>query len=222
MWTELYDKLTGGEKEEFKRILNLALSRTFIVRDVYDPKEGMMKVNPDYRFIERNFELFLEYLDFAGWSLDKDSNYGVITLSNNYEYNRVRLDRNTTMLLYTMRLIFEEEREKVALQREILTTTGQIIHKLITLGLVKKKPSDKDLADAFRLLAYHNVILKLEGSWAEAECKILILPSILFIVTNERISRIHEMMEDENGEAALTPENDETEEEIIRGGEEVL
>ena len=100
MWTELYDKLTGGEKEEFKRILNLALSRTFIVRDVYDPKEGMMKVNPDYRFIERNFELFLEYLDFAGWSLDKDSNYGVITLSNNYEYNRVRLDRNTTMLLY--------------------------------------------------------------------------------------------------------------------------
>ena len=72
------------------------------------------------------------------------------------------------------------------------------------------------------MLAYHNVILKLEGSWAEAECKILILPSILFIVTNERISRIHEMMEDENGEAALTPENDETEEEIIRGGEEVL
>ena len=57
--------------------------------------------------------------------------------------------------------------------------------------------------------------------WAEAG-KILILPSILFIVTNERISRIHEMMEDENGEAALTPENDETEEEIIRGGEEVL
>ncbi|MGI6684504.1 MAG: DUF4194 domain-containing protein [Bacillota bacterium] len=223
MWHELYGKLTNWEKEEFKRLLNLVLSHTFIVRDLYDPKEGMMKVNSEYRFIERNFELFLEYLEFAGWSLDKDSNYGVISLRNIYDYNRLRLDRNTTMLLYTMRLIFEEEREKVALQHEILTTTGQIIHKLITLGLVKKKPSDKDLADAFRLLAYHNVIQKLEGTWEEAECKILILPSILFIVTNERISRIHEMMEDDNGETDFSSENagnEESEEEVIRGGEE--
>ena len=222
MWNELYDKLTNSDKEEFKRLLNLILSHTFIVRDIYDLKEGLVKVNPDYRFLERNFELFLDYLEFAGWTLEKDSNYGVIALSNTYEYNRVRLDRNTTMLLYTMRLIFEEEREKITLRHEILTTTGQIVHKLITLGLVKKKPSDKDLTDALRQLAFHNVIQKLEGSWEDAECKILILPSILFIVTNERISRIHEMMEPEdNRDTSSTAVNEEEyEEEVIRGGEE--
>jgi hypothetical protein len=221
MWSEHYDKLTNSEKEEFKRLLNLLLSRTFIVRDSYDSKEGMVRVNSEYRFLERNFELFMHYLDFAGWVLEKDSNYGVISLKNTYEYNRVLLNRNTTMLLYTMRLIYEEEREKVTLRREILTTTGQIVHKLITLGLVKKKPSDKDLADALRQLAFHNVIQKLEGSWEEAECKILILPSILFIVTNERISRIHEMMDsDENGESSSVSDNEENEE-VIRGGEEV-
>lgn len=222
MWNELYDKLTNSEKEEFKRLLNLILSRTFMVRDLYDSKEGMVRVNPEYRFVERNFELFVDYLDFAGWSLEKDSNYGVIALNNNYEYNRVRLDRNTTMILYTMRLVFEEEREKVTLRHEILTTTAQIVRKLITLGLVKKKPSDKDLADALRQLAYHHVIQKVEGSWEDAECKILILPSILFIVTNERISRIHEMMDsDENGDSSASSENEENEEEVIRGGEEV-
>ncbi len=221
MWSEHYDKLTNSEKEEFKRLLNLLLSRTFIVRDIYDAKEGMVRVNSEYRFLERNFELFMDYLDFAGWVLEKDSNYGVISLKNTYEYNRVLLNRNTTMLLYTMRLIFEEEREKVTLRREILTTTGQIVHKLITLGLVKKKPSDKDLADAFRQLAFHNVIQKLEGSWEGAECKILILPSILFIVTNERISRIHEMMDsDDNGESSSVSDNEENEEEVIRGEEE--
>lgn len=221
MWNELYEKLTNSEKEEFKRLLNLILSRTFIVRDLFDSKEEMIKVNSEYRFVERNFELFVDYLGFGGWTLEKDTNYGVIALGNTYEYNRVRLDRNTTMILYTLRLIFEEEREKIALRSEILTTTGQIVQKLITLSLVKKKPSDKDLNDALRQLAYHSVIQKIDGSWEDAECKILILPSILFIVTNERISRIHEMLDPEdNGENGADQTSAEQEEEVIRGGED--
>jgi hypothetical protein len=223
MWTELHEKLTNSEKEEFKRLLNLILSRTFLVRDVYDPKEGMIKVNPEYRFVERNFELFTEYLGFAGWTLEKDGNYGVIALGNAYEYNRVRLDRNTTLILFTLRLIFEEEREKVALRHEILTTTGQVVHKMIALGLVKRKPSDRDLTDALRRLAHHNVIEKVEGAWEEADTKILILPSILFIVTNEKISRIYEMLESEDmAEDGHDGDGEEKEEEIIRGEESAL
>lgn len=221
MWNELYDKLTNSEKEEYKRLLNYLLSHTFVIRDIYDVKEGMMKVNSEYRFVERNFELFESYLAFAGWELLKDNNYGVISLMNTYEYNRVRLDRNATLILYTIRLIFEEEREKVALRNEILTTTGQIVHKLITLGLIKKKPSDKDLIDALRLLSNHNIIQKVSGAWEEADAKLLILPSILFVVTNEKISRMYEMIGTEDDgiseaetEAAMT-------EQIIRGEEDM-
>ncbi len=103
MIDELYERLTNSEKEEFKRLLNLLLCRTFIIRDIYDPKEDMMKINPDYRFIERNFPLFLEYLDYAGWVIEKDNNYGVISLNNSYDYNRVKLNRNTTLILYILR-----------------------------------------------------------------------------------------------------------------------
>jgi len=221
MWNELYDKLTNSEKEEYKRLLNYLLSHTFVIRDIYDVKEGMMKVNSEYRFVERNFELFESYLAFAGWALEKDNNYGVISLTNTYEYNRVRLDRNSTLILYTIRLIFEEEREKVALRNEILTTTGQLVHKLITLSLLKKKPSDKDLIDALRLLSNHNIIQKVSGVWEEADAKLLILPSILFVVTNEKISRMYEMIGAEDAgtseaeaEAAMT-------EQIIRGEEDM-
>ena len=59
------------------------------------------------------------------------------------------------------------------------------------------------------------MILKLEGP-GQRQSVNSHPPVHSFIVTNERISRIHEMMEDENREAALTLENDETEEEIIR------
>jgi hypothetical protein len=152
MWTEAFTRLTNSEKEEFRRLLSSLLAHTFLIRDIYDTKENLMIVNPEYRFVERNFELFLEYLGFGGWTLQKDSNYGVISLANDYEYNRVRFDRNTTLILYTLRLIFEEEREKVTLRNEILTTVANTVHKMIALGLIKKKPSDKDLTEAFRQL----------------------------------------------------------------------
>ncbi|MCM8899905.1 DUF4194 domain-containing protein [Caldicoprobacter algeriensis] len=215
MWVEEYEKLSNSEKEEFRRLLNLILSRTFIIRDVYDPKEGMMRVNPEYRFVERNFALFNEYLWFSGWALYKDSQYGVIALVNTYEYNRVRLDRNTTLILFILRLIFEEEREKVTLRKEVLTSTGQIVHKMLTLGLIKKKPSDRDLAEALRKLAYYNIIQKLEGRWEDPDNKLLILPSILFVVTNEKISRIYEALGDEEDS---DQEGEEAEEQnVIRG-----
>jgi hypothetical protein len=195
MLDELYQKLTNSEKEEFKRLLNLLLCRTFIIRDIYDLKEDMMKINPDYRFIERNFPLFLEYLSCAGWTLEKDSNYGVISLNNSYGYNRVRLNRNTTLILYILRLIFEEEREKVLLRHEVTTTTGDLVYKMLNMGLINKKPSDKELIDSLRQLSGHNITGKVDGSWEDVNTRLIIYPSILFVVTNEKISRIYEMAE---------------------------
>jgi hypothetical protein len=217
MWYEAYEKLTHSEKEEFRRLVNLILSRTFIIRDIYSSKESFMKVNPDYRFIERHFDCFLDYLSFGGWVLSKDSNYGVISLASSYEYNRVRFDKNATLILYTLRLIFEEEREKVVLRNEVLTTISQLVQKMIVLGLMKKKPSDKDLTDALRLLSQYNILQKLDGSWEQPETKLLILPSILFIVTNEKISRMYEMLESDEDTTA----DEEQEQEVIRGDSSV-
>jgi len=223
MWVEKFDKLSNSEKEEFKRLLNFLLSKTFIIRDYFDSKDGMMKVNSEYRFIERHFELISEYLSFSGWEVRKDNQYGVIYIENIYEYNRVKLDRFTTLILYTVRLIFEEEREKIALRNEIMTTTGQIIHKMMSLGVLKRKPADREISESLRLLSNHNIIQKISGTWEDAETKILILPSIIFVVSNEKISRIHELLDTEEPEIK-NEKYDETviELEVIRGEEEGL
>jgi len=221
MWTEAYEKLTSSEKEEFRRLANMLLSKTFIIRDYYDSKEEMMKISPEYRFIERNFELFSGYFFCSGWDLLKDNHYGVILVENVYEYNRLKLSRLTTFFLYIIRLIYEEEREHISLRNEVITTTGQIIHKMINLNLIKKKPSDHDISDSLRLLSNHNLIQKISGPWEKADTKILILPSVLFVVSNERISRIYDLVE--NGENTQDENNqdNETVSEIIRGeGEE--
>ncbi|HHY82020.1 MAG TPA: DUF4194 domain-containing protein [Clostridiales bacterium] len=217
MWIESFEKLNNSEKEEFKRLANLLLSKTFVTRDYFDLKEGMMKISYDYRFVERHFELFSRYLSYSGWEISKDNQYGVISVENIYEYNRQKLDRFSTLLLYTIRLIYEEERERISLRNEIMTTTGQIVHKMITLNVFKRKPSDRELSEGLRLLSYHNLIQKISGVWESADAKILILPSILFVVSNEKISRIYELLDNNEEQNTMGRQEDEVESGIIRG-----
>jgi len=196
MWVDDYEQLTHSEREEFMQAANQLLSKTFIVRDRYSGKENCLKLNPDYRFIERHMDLFRQYLRLSGWELQKDNNYGVIALYNRLELNRAHLNKRTTIILYVLRLIYEEKREKLSLKKEIVTRVGEVVEKMINLGLTDKKPSNKELADAFAALRRHQIIDRLDSDLSQPETGIIIYPSILFVVTNEKISEIYRLAED--------------------------
>lgn len=212
MWQEEYNKLSLSDREEYTRLLNLIMSKTFVLRDRFDAKEKSSMISRDYRFIERYFEIFREYFKVAGWELQKDNNYGVISLYNINGINRMRLDKFTTSILYSLRLIYEEEREKLTLKKDIMTTVSDIIKKMISLNIINRKPSDKDIIGAFSILRNFNIIDKLKGSFEDPETVIIIYPSILFIVTNEKIANIYSIMgeeEDEDQSAADILEDEE-------------
>jgi len=197
MFEEKFEKLGSSEQEQFKSIINFLLASTFLNQLSHDFEENIRKTNRDYLFVERNFELFSDYLSFAGFRLNRDDNYGVIYLSSDFDSTRQRFDKVTTVILFTLRLIYEEEREKLSLAREIFTSTADVVHKMVSLGIMAKKPSDRQLAESFRQLEKFQVIDKTAGAWEEPTTRILILPTILFMVTNERISAILEEMEKE-------------------------
>ena len=200
MFEERFEKLGMTDRENFKRIVNQLLAHTFLPVEEFDFTEGISRVNRDYLFTERNFELFSDYFAYAGFGLERDSGYGVIYLSSSYEGNRVRFDKLTTLIVYALRLIYEEKREELSLQKEIFTTTGELVHKLITLGVVGKKPANQALHEALRTLSGFRVIEKVDGPWEAAETRLLILPTILFIVSNEQISNMYRLVEPDNGE----------------------
>lgn len=201
MFDSAFEKLTMTDQEKFKRIVNMLLAQTFLLQADVTAEETLRRSNPDYLFAERNFELLTNYFAYAGFTLEKDSNYGVIALHSTYDYNRKKLDKFTTQTLFTLRLIYDEEREKLSLSKEIYTTTGDITHKMMTLGVLSKKPSNQQLHDTLRTLAAFNLISKSNGAWEDAETIIRILPSILFVISNEQINSIANMMEEENMEA---------------------
>lgn len=197
MFEEIFEKMNMAEQESFKRLVNWLLAHTYLLQDSYIFEDHMKRTNPDYLFVERHFEIFQEYLGYAGFCLERDSNYGVIFLTSVYDFNRVKFDKVTTLLLYVLRLIYEEEREKLSLSSDIFITTGDLVHKMISLGVMKKKPSNILLRDSLRMLNRFRVIEKVEGLWEAADTKLLILPTILFIVTNERISNMYQLIDEE-------------------------
>ena len=210
MFEEAFEKLNLTEQEAFRRIVNWLLAHTYLLQGTYAFEDNMNRTNPDYLFVERNFELFQDYLEYAGFRLERDSNYGVIFLSSSYEFNRVKLDKATTLMLYVLRLIYEEEREKLSLSRDIFTTTGDLVHKMLSLGVTKRKPANLTLRDSLRTLNRFRIVEKVDGPWENADTRLLILPTILFIVTNERISNMYQLIDEEE-----TAEHEETEEDAV-------
>jgi len=190
MWYDDWNKLSERDKEEFIRVNNQLLNKTFILRDKYDSREKNLIINKDYRFVERNFSLISDYLFLAGWHLQMDSYLGVIAAYNRFGTNRFHLDKNTTYFLYVLRLIYEEEREKINLAKHVTTTVGEMVEKMFHLGLADKKPADTALRDGLNVLKRFQILDKLEGDWANPETRLVIYPSILLLVSNEKISGI--------------------------------
>ena len=195
MGIEKYNELTNVEKENFKRILSLMLSKTFLVNRIYDTKQNTVKFNQDYIFVDRNLELFREYLEMAGFRVIKDHHYEVIYIENEFGYNKKRLDKNTTIFLYGLRLKFEEDREKVKLNADTVVTVADVIKTLIDVGCFSKKPSDIEIRTALSNLISFNIIQKIDGMLEKPETKIMILPSILFAITNEKIALLSESIQ---------------------------
>jgi hypothetical protein len=86
------------------------------------------------------------------------------------------------------------------------------------LGVIeKRKISDRDIHTAFALFKNHNIVDKIEGTWTDPNTRIIIYPSILFVISSEKINEIYEITQqdemdqqyEEIREVALTAEESE-------------
>ena len=62
------------------------------------------------------------------------------------------------------------------------------------LGILDKKPSMKDIADTLKTFASFNLVSKLDGKWDAPDARFVTLPSILFIIPNDKISVLSDMI----------------------------
>lgn len=200
MFDEEFNKLSNKEQEDFARVVNNLMLKSFILRENYDRQAKMMKTNKDYSFIERNIELIRDYLTFSGWVIEKDSRLGVVYISNTYQDNRIRIDFMTSLIIYGLRYAYEIQKEQNQMTEQVYFSAASLMQILIEKSLIKmdKRPSATSLASSYRFLENHNIIARIRGDFRDRDLEFYILPSILFVIDISAINAIFDEVENGN------------------------
>lgn len=204
---EWFNTATQKELDRFKAICNQLLSRTYVVRTVYRPGEGRVN-NPDYGFLSAHFEVVRDYLAYLDWDLRKDDLNGYFYVLNTDEANRCSLNKKETAILLAIRMLYEENVERLGLERDAVCTVRDVLEKVVTdYAILPTKPNMEEVKRALTVLDNHAVIQRLDGKYNQGSCKFAILPTVLSVVSSEKLNSIVSILrkEDESEEAEEDP-----------------
>ena len=195
------------ELEQFKAICNQLLSRTFVVRTMIHPDKGRVN-NPDYTFLSNHYEEVREYLSLLDWDLRKDDFNGYFYVLNTDEVNRCNLGKKETAILLAIRMIYDENQERVGLEHDVICTVRDVLEKVVTdYAILPSKPNMDEIKRSLTLLDNHCIIQRIDGKYNQTGCKFAILPTILTAVSSEKLSATVAVLrkEDEDEEAEEDP-----------------
>lgn len=213
MFEENFEKMTRSEQNQFQESLAYLLFHCYIVRRSFDKASQMNKVSPYYLFIERHFDVFSDYLSFAGIELNKDDENGVIFMASEDESsNKIRIDGVTTLLIFALRSYYEEKvKDNSNLVDVILDSTGlKILLKDLSLSTASRRISALTIQASLRTLASYNIISLARGTFNDSSYSFYILPTIRYVISNARLNAIHDTISKMKQDSNLNNlENDE-------------
>lgn len=195
---EWMNSATQKELEQFKTVCNRLLSRTFVVRTIYRPDKGRVN-NPDYTFLSLHYAEVREYLSLLDWDLIKDDFNGYFYVLNTDEANRCNLNKKETAILLAIRMIYDENQERVGLEHDVICTVRDVLEKVVTdYAILPSKPNMDEVKRALTLLENHCIIERIDGKYNQAGCKFAILPTILTVVSGEKLSTVVAVLQKED------------------------
>lgn len=181
---------TQKEIDQFKSVCNQLLSRTYVVRTIYKPEKGRI-TNPDYTFLSIHYEHVRDYLALLDWDLRKDDMNGYFYVLNTDEANRCNLDKKETAILLAIRMIYDENQERLGLEQDAICTVRDVLEKVVTdYAILPAKPNMEEVKRALTRLENHSIIQRIDGKFNKGNCKFAILPTVLSVVSADKLNMI--------------------------------
>lgn len=196
------------EIEQFKSVCNALLSRTYVVKTLYRPDKGRIS-NPDYTFLAIHYNEVKDYLWLLDWDLQKDELNGFFYVTNTNDANRCNLDKKETAILLALRKIYDENRERLGLEQDAICTVQDLLEKVVTdYAILPARPNMDEVKRALTRLEDHSIIQNIEGKYNKPTCKFAILPTILAVVSAEKLRAVVAVLKKEE-------DDEETEEDFV-------
>ncbi len=178
-----YQSLNVSQKNTFRECANKLISYTFLARDKEDNKE-------DYYFVVSFQSLFEEFFSILGYEIEIDQALGTIMLSSDNNSNVLRLNRDNTVVLLILRLLYSERLKETTLNSNIVINVEDIQNKYNYLE-IKQRINKTDLVKALRTFRKYNLIevIGLKDALV-ANTKVVLMPTILQAI---KVSDINEV-----------------------------
>lgn len=190
---------TQKELDQFKSVCNQLLSRTYVVKTLCRADKSRVN-NPDYLFLSAHYEEVREYLFLLDWDLRWDKFNGYFYVLNTDEANRCNLGKKETAILLAIRKIYDENQERLGLEHDAICTVRDLLEKVVTdYAILPAKPNMDEVKRALTLLDNHCVIQRLEGKYNQGSCRFAILPTVLTVVSSEKLDAVVSVLRKEEG-----------------------
>lgn len=199
MFEEKFSKLSSTDKKRFATYMNELMFTTFIVRKKFNRATGMLSTSDTYLFIEKYYDIFENYLAFAGLNLFKDEDCGIIFINSTDGVNRLRIDSVTTLLIYALRYYYEDRLKTNSSQTDVRidSTTLKLLINDLGLNRASKRISVLTIASSLRFLASHNIIAREKNSFSDSSYSFYILPSIRYIIDRNQMNFLLDQINEE-------------------------
>ena len=171
-----------------------------MVRTLYRPGKERVN-NPDYTFLSLHYEAVQDYLDLLDWDLRKDTLNGYFYVVNTDEANRCNLNKKETAILLALRMIYEENQERLGLEQDAICTVRDVLEKVVTdYAILPAKPNMDEVKRALTLLENHAIIQRIDGKFNQSSCKFAILPTVLAAVSGEKLNAVVSVLRKEDAD----------------------
>lgn len=186
-FAETYSQLTSGEQSQFAHAVRRLLADGLIWREDESDR-------PVYTFLVRRGDLVKDYLQVAGWELRHNELLGVFQVAHREGAHRRRLNRDTTIWLLLLRLMYAELREKMVVTPTRYPVVGlsEVVQRYAEFfpGQVVRKKSS--LEDALRTLAALKLVRVRRVSAGEPSIELL--PTLQVVVPASDIAELAERL----------------------------
>jgi hypothetical protein len=180
----VFQELGDSEREKVREAINRLLEVNMLVKE----KEREM-----YAVIRRNRTNLASYFQFLGWELTVDERHECVYLHIYDSRLRKRLDRDHTIWLLILRILYEEKRQGLSLADFPMVTLYDIRSKYETFQMEWVKPTVLDRL--VRLCVQVQLMEPLDAEQRSDDARFKLFHTWMYVIQADEMKQLTERLE---------------------------
>jgi hypothetical protein len=180
MWEEISEQ----ERQKIRSVLNRLLVVNFLVRE---------KDRDGYAVVRRHKGAIEDYLQMLGWEMIVDERHECVFLQSPDSSFRRSLDREMSIWLLILRLLYQEKRQGLSISAFPATTIHEIRTKYETFRLPWLGKTKLD--QAIKLCTRYQLAEALDSDVRSDDCRIVLYHTWLYAIDLEQLDALQNRIE---------------------------